>query len=188
MKTRILTVAILALTIFATPCLAQSANDLFQQALVKERTDGDLTAAIGLYERVVDASTNRSLSARALVQIGKSYERLGMDEAVNAYRRVLNDYSEQQSTVIIARDRLSLVLAAQAETDSQQLDSGIVKKHVMNIPDDMGEVSPDGRFFSFVDWNSANVGIINLETGEQTLVNSDGYWSDNSSAFGDVCA
>lgn len=186
MKTRVLTIAILALTFFATPCLAQSASDLFQQALVKERTDGDLNAAIVLYERVVAASADRSLSAKALVQIGKSYERLGLIGAVNAYQRVLDDFPEQQDIVRIARDRLSLVLAAMAEKEPQQLDSGIVKRHVMDIPDSMGEVSPDGRFLSFVEWNSANVGIINLETGEQTLVTSDGYWSDNSSAFGDV--
>ncbi len=42
----LITVGLLALAVGAAPT-AQSGNDLFQQALVKERTDGNVAAAIG---------------------------------------------------------------------------------------------------------------------------------------------
>lgn len=177
--------AIIVVFLFLSPAFAQSANDLFQQALVMERSEGNLREAISLYERVV-AGSDRTLAAKALIRIGENYERLGLRQARQAYQRVLDDFSEQQDVARIARDRLSSLLAAMAEAEPQPLSNSIVTRHVMDIPDNMGKVSPDGRFLSFVEWNSANVGILNLETGEQTLVNSDGYWSDNSSAFGDV--
>jgi hypothetical protein len=45
-------VAVSLTTLATTPVLAQSGHDLFQQALVKERADGDLRGAIGLYEQI----------------------------------------------------------------------------------------------------------------------------------------
>ena len=53
MKTkRIGFIAIAILGILAAPALAQTGHDLLQQALVKEQADGDLRAAIALYERI----------------------------------------------------------------------------------------------------------------------------------------
>jgi hypothetical protein len=65
--------------------LTQSGQDLFQQALVKERADGDLRAAIVIYQRIVrDFSADRTLAATALVQIGRCYDRLGQADAGEA--------------------------------------------------------------------------------------------------------
>ncbi|MFB3062705.1 MAG: hypothetical protein ACE10C_15180, partial [Candidatus Binatia bacterium] len=68
------------------------------------------------------------------------------------------------------------------EKEPQQISGSIVKRHVMDIPDNMGKVSPNGRFLSYVDWNPGNVGILDLETGDRKLVSSDA----SGSAFGDV--
>jgi hypothetical protein len=73
----------------AVPVLAQTGHDLFQQALVKERADGDLRGAIEIYERIAREFTpDRPLAAKALVQLGQCYEKLGSTEAERAYRRV----------------------------------------------------------------------------------------------------
>ena len=51
-----------------TVILAQSGNDLFQQALVKERTEGNLPEAIKLYQTIVDKhGSDRKLAAKSLV-------------------------------------------------------------------------------------------------------------------------
>src|SRR3970040_2301492 len=61
---------------------AQSGADLFQQAIRKERVDGDLKAAIALYQRVLrEHGTDRALSAKTLVQLGQAYEKLGNADA-----------------------------------------------------------------------------------------------------------
>src|SRR5678816_1217724 len=55
---------------------AQSGYDLFQQALMKERAEQNLTEAIRLYERIVsDFKSNRPLVARTLVQLGSAFEK-----------------------------------------------------------------------------------------------------------------
>ncbi len=175
---------ILTILLFS-PAFAQSANDLFQQALVMEHSEGNLKGANLLYERVVTTSSDRALAAKALIRIGENYERQGMLQARNAYQRVIDDYSEQEDVAMIARNRLALLIAGTQENESQQVASGILKRHVMNIPDAMGEVSPDGRFLSLVEWNSGNTGILDLETGELKLITYTGHWGESSS-FGDL--
>ena len=58
-------VAALAATVAAFGMPVQSGHDLFQQALVKERAEGNLQDAIDLYDRIVqDFSEDHALAAR----------------------------------------------------------------------------------------------------------------------------
>ena len=85
-----------------------AARELFQQALYEEEASGDLQAAIGLYRRVVEEfPTERSLAARALVQLGSCFEKLGDDQAREAYERVISDYGDQDEQARVARGRLA---------------------------------------------------------------------------------
>ena len=129
-----------------TALQAQSASDLFQKALSKERVDGQFAEAIALYERVVKESAgNRALAARALVQIGRCHERLGRTDAKNAYERVVRDFAEQRASVSEARARLAELVATPAAP------AGVVTRQLWksNAPVAsgvrLGRVSPDGR-------------------------------------------
>ena len=55
----------LLLPLVAHQATAQNGDDLFQQALQKERSQGDLEGAIGLYQEIVDkfADARRPLAA-----------------------------------------------------------------------------------------------------------------------------
>ena len=69
---------VLLLAGFCTLPAQPSGNDLFQQALRKERSDGDLKGAIAIYQRVVkQAGSDRKLAARALLRIAHCEERQG---------------------------------------------------------------------------------------------------------------
>ena len=105
--------ALVALTAFSTIVTSQtpSGHALFEQALAKERVEGNLPEAIRLYERVVmEFASDRALAARALVQIGLSYEKLGRDEAVRTYERLVRDFADQQEAVVQARARLAVLV------------------------------------------------------------------------------
>ena len=79
-------IAIGMLGLVSSAALAQSGNDLFQQALVKERTEGNMAEAIKLYQTIAQKyGTDRKLAAKALVQMGQCYEKLGSTEARKAY-------------------------------------------------------------------------------------------------------
>src|SRR5262245_61968434 len=98
---------------------AQSAHELFQQALSKERAEGNLAEAIKLYQRVVDtASSDHALAAKALLQLGRCYEQLGNTEARNAYERLIARYPDQADLVAQAKSRLALLVAPSSPSHS----------------------------------------------------------------------
>ena len=113
--------ALLAVLV-ARVALAQSGYDLFQQALVKERAEGKLEEAIQLYKRIVqEHAGNRILAAKALVQMGQCYEKLGKDEARKAYERVLRDYADQNEAAAQARARLAALSGNGASRSSEMV-------------------------------------------------------------------
>ncbi|MDZ7264422.1 MAG: tetratricopeptide repeat protein, partial [candidate division KSB1 bacterium] len=100
----------LIIFITASAILAQSPSLLFQQALLKENGEGDLKGAVALYEKIVgDVAAERGLRAKAQLHIGMCWEKMGKQEAIVAYQRVLEDYKDQQIIAQEARDRLRLL-------------------------------------------------------------------------------
>jgi len=109
------------LMIFATPLAvawsqeAETPEAMLGRALHLEEVAGDLEGAIGLYERIVENFPDqRAVSARALVQMGSCYEKMGNMQARMAYERVLRDYADQRDNVSVARDRLAALAARDA--------------------------------------------------------------------------
>src|SRR3989304_3019783 len=90
-----------------TLCFAQTPSQLFQQALLKENGEGDLPAAVALYEKIVgDATAERELRAKAQLHIGMCWEKMGSQQAISAYQVIIEHYADQNEIVIIARERL----------------------------------------------------------------------------------
>ena len=81
---------------------------LLQRAIQKERVDGDLKAALKLYQTVLDtAKDDRPVAAEALLRMGQCHEKLGHAEARAAYERLVRDYPDQAEKVQVARQRLT---------------------------------------------------------------------------------
>ena len=91
--------------------VAQSAQELYQRALVQEHANGDLKLAIALYAQAAQtAGRDRALAAKALIRMAGSQEKLGADaEAASAYAEVVRAYPEQRAEVAIAQDRLKVL-------------------------------------------------------------------------------
>ncbi len=102
---------LLAATIAAQRVSAQEAAQAevqLQKAVHVELVQGNLQEAIRLYKEIVaENGGNHAVSARALVLLGRSYEKLGSLEAKEAYERVLRDYADQADMVAQARARLA---------------------------------------------------------------------------------
>jgi Tol biopolymer transport system component len=158
------------------PALAQTGHDLFQQALVKEQADGDLRGAIDLYERIArDFADDAALAARALIQMGQCYERLGSQEAQNAYRQVLERYPNEAESAAQARARLAALTrpspAPEPKIQARLLMSGLYGDEV----EFNGGPTPDGRELVYIDWQSGNLAIRDLTSGQSRMVTDDGY-------------
>src|SRR5713226_7646261 len=121
---RFLAVTTLAGLLAASFAIAQKddqAEVLLQAANHKQLVEGQLEEAIQLYQRVVrEFANNRALAAKALVQMGQCYEKLGKTEARKAYERVLRDYGDQNEAAAQARARLA-ALSGNAGSGGSQM-------------------------------------------------------------------
>jgi tetratricopeptide (TPR) repeat protein len=127
----------------AMPQNNDQAEVLFQAARSKELVSGELEQAIGLYKKIVATySSNRPLAAKALLQMGECYEKLGKDEARKAYERVLRDYADQSQAAEQARTRLAALRKPALK------ESDMATRLIWSPPDAgslMGSPSPDRR-------------------------------------------
>src|SRR5215831_16954085 len=92
------------LLLLAAVLTAETAQELYQKGLVKERSEGNLKEAIQLYERAAGvAGKDRALAAKALVEAGECYRKLGDAESRKLFERVVREYGDQKESVAIAR-------------------------------------------------------------------------------------
>lgn len=175
--------AVLAgLVLQVTPAPAQrnvSPEVLLQSAIQKETVDGDLKAAIELYKEVVTkAGGNHAVAAKALVQMGQCYEKLGNAEAQKAYERVLRDYADQRELAMEARTRLSAMSHAAGSASA----AAMTARRVWAGPevDGDGAPSPDGRYLSYTDWSTGGLAVRDLSTGETRRLTNKGSRLDSS--------
>ena len=172
MKVLISTVLFLVLGTGTT--LAQNGYDLFQQALGKERVHGDLEEAIQLYKRIVETHANqRGLAAKALLQMGRCYEKLGKQQARKIYQQVLEEYSDQPKVLVLARAGLSRLTVEPTPptptmTVRELMRSGEQRQGEVSDPtnDRLFDIGSDGQIFVYTDWRTGDLAMKNMATGE----------------------
>ena len=163
---RCLAVAILAwlLTALAIAQKDDQAEVLMQAAHQKQLVEGQLEEAIQLYKRIVqEHAGNRGVAARALLEMGRCYEKLGNTEARKAYEHLLRDYGDQNEAATQARARLAAISSKVASGSSE-----MVTRRVWTGPGEYiaGSLSPDGRHLSCVDWATGDLAVRDLVTGK----------------------
>ena len=172
---RLLAVTMLAGLLATSLAIAQKDEQgevMLQAAKQKQLVDGDLETAIQLYKNIVaNYGGNRALAAKALLEMGQCYEKLGNTEATKAYERVLRDYGEQSEAAAQARARLAALAGKTASSNSQ-----MVTRRVWAGPDVhvMGSLSPDGRYLSCVDATTGDLALRDLTTGKMRRLTNEG--------------
>jgi Tol biopolymer transport system component len=156
---------------------AQSAEVLLGAALHQEEVEGNLEAAIETYKKLLaDYPDNRPVAARALLQMGRCYEKLGTDEARKAYERLVRDYADQSEQVKLASTRLAALARPSPAT--------LTARRLENAPADTpisGTISPDGRYLTYLDWRTDDLVLRDLQTGaDRPLTNKGAEGNDSS--------
>ena len=172
MRTQTFAIPLAMAVAFLAPAAAQDVEVALQRAIQKETVSGDLKAAIQEYKKIAaNAGGNRAVAAKALVHMAECYQKMGDAEARKIYEQVVREYADQKETVTLARARLG---------QSGPHPAGIVARQVWAPAlDTEGAPSPDGRFLTYVDWSTGNLGIRNLATGEVRDLTNKGSWSDS---------
>jgi len=156
---------------------AQTAEELMPLAIQLEEVNGELEKAIEVYQVIIEKyPDNKAVAAKAYFHMGMCYEKLGKQEAQNAYTTLIRDYSEQEDMVSAARTRLAIL----------DKPAGNVLKETMLVRkvwspsavDTEGEISPDGKYISYVDWNTGNLALYEVATGKKRPLTRNGSWKD----------
>ncbi len=163
----------------------QSGQDLFQKALAKERAEGNLEEAIVLYQKVIDESQDRALKAQAQLRIGLCYEKLGQKSvklAQEAFQKVIDNYPAQTEDVRIAKEKLATFVKTQSKEPIEVEELRLRQVWAPAAGSGGGAPSPDGRYISYVDWDTGDLAIYEIATGkEQRLTNKESW--DKSNEF-----
>jgi Tetratricopeptide repeat/WD40-like Beta Propeller Repeat len=118
MQKRLLAIGLLLLLGAVVMTAGQNGSDLYQQGLARE-TAGDIKGAIEIFERIVrEFPSNRTLAARALLQLGRWSDLLGQDQARKYYERVVREFADQKEAAADARTRLDTLARAGAPVPS----------------------------------------------------------------------
>ncbi len=177
-KSLIFIAFVLVAALVMSASVQQTAEQLYQSGLYKEEVEGDLASAIEIFQQILKSfPDNREIAAKAQLQIGLCYEKLGLGEAEKAFRTVVDSYPEQMEAVKVAQEKLALILRSRAllETGDEELSI----RQVWTGPTDvsgLGDVSPDGKFLSFVDWTTGDLAIRDLAAGENRRLTDKGSW------------
>ena len=153
----------------------QTADQLYEKALYLEEAKGEMQQAINLYQEIVKQYPgNRQVVAKALLHEGFCYEKLGLNEAQQVYKRVINDYGENKDEVSAARTRLAIINQALNPSDKSAM---VVRMFWKG--GEGGTVSPDGSYFAFTDWDTGDLAIYEPATGKKRHVTNKGSWSES---------
>jgi Tol biopolymer transport system component len=174
MKAHRISVAALVLIIAAVSAAQaqQTAEELYQAGLYEEEVKGDLERAIQLYRDIVAQHGDvRAVAAKALLQLGKCYEKLGRTEAANAYERLLNDYADQSEAAAEARARL----AALQRTIRAAEEVGITSRRVWSgLSANAHDPTPDGKYLVCEDaQGTGNLALREITTGRSRYLTQD---------------
>jgi len=156
-----------------TTLYSQTPEELFQKGMIKEEGEGSLLEAIDIYNEVVDnSSADRSLRAKALLQVGLCYEKLGQTEAINSYQKLITDFADQEEIVAIGKKQLSYL----GSNNPVIAPAGIVARQIWSPAEDCYNASPDGRYITYIDWNRIELCVKDLKTGATWDLTNTGTW------------
>jgi len=157
----------------------QTAGELFERALYMEEIKGDLQKAIELYQKILKQfPENREVAAKAQLHIGLCYEKLGLQEARKAYQKVIDNFPEQTEVVKVAKEKLAILLRVQAFIEKGDKEFRIRQVWAGPDVDTFGAPSPDGRYLSYVDWDTGNLAVHELATGKKRRLTNEATWED----------
>jgi len=171
---------------FGVAMTPQSVYDLFQKALTKEKAEGNLEEAIGLFQQVVDKGGDESLAAQAQLHIGMCYEKLGLGKARESYQKVIDRFPKQTETVKTAREKLAMLSAAPAAKAA-----GSREINLRRIYDGIGlewgnALSSDGRYLVYTDWETGDMAVVDMATKQHRRLTNTGGLKKPSGDMGET--
>jgi Tol biopolymer transport system component len=179
----------------AVPAPAQVENKhqaemLLQEAKHRALVDGDLERAIELCKKIVsEHSDNRTVMAKALLQMGGCYEKLGQAEAQKAYQRLIKEFADQNEVANQARVRLAAMESDNGKSEVTIRKIWGARGTEKELQDENNPLylltwgrdsrpSPNGRYIAYTNWGPPSIAVYDLSTGESRDITDEGTWDN----------
>lgn len=167
MKARTFGLALAAAALIIGTAAAQSpsASDLYFEALRQQENKGDLTKAIETYKSIIDRYPADPIVPKALLELATCYETTRQPEAATVYARIVRDFGTSSA-------------AATARTRLARLDQKTPAISTREIWEEAADwVSPDGKYLSFIDWETGDLATRELPSGRVRRLTNNGKWN-----------
>ncbi|MCF7956774.1 MAG: tetratricopeptide repeat protein [Phycisphaerae bacterium] len=121
-KGKIYLVALL-LVASAMPVLGSTISTQIREGVYKEEVEGDLDAAIKIYEGIITAhADNQRYAAQATYRLGLCYLKKGQnDKAIEQFERIVKDYPTEKTTARKAEQQLKKLKPANKDEGSMMM-------------------------------------------------------------------
>ncbi len=176
--TRYITVAaMIGILVAPAAVAAESPSVLLQKGIFAEETEGNLDAAIKIYEQITaEGAVSRSVVAQAQYRLGVCYQKKGQkEEATVAFRKLVDQFSSEKELVEKSCQRLSEL--------GQPMSAVVVRQVWAPALDPLCSVSADGRYLAFTDWETGDVAIRDLSSGHNRRLTNKGSWASSDFAL-----
>jgi hypothetical protein len=141
---------------------------LLEHATKLELVDGDLKGAIAIDEKILSLpGVSRPVAAKALLHLGRCHEKLGSVEARKAYERLVREFADQADEAGRARARLAALGKRDGALTVRQVWAG-------SHEDLLGAPTRDGRSLTLQDWESEDLAVLDLATGQKRRLTNKG--------------
>jgi len=146
-------------------------------AIYEEEVTGNIDKAVELYLDILKKYPNdRPVAAKTLYHLGLVNEKMGKQKASEYFTRLVNSYPDQTELASMAKAKLSALAGATGGSGSMTL----AMRRIWSGGDVTGKVSVDGRFLSFTNWETGDVAIRDLTTGQNRRI------TDNRKPYEDI--
>jgi len=178
MKTRILLIIALMLMTCSVSAQESRASLALTSAIYEEEVTGNLDKAVELYLDILKKyPDDRPVAAKTLYHLGVVNEKMGKQKATEYFTRLVNTYPDQKEMVTLAKAKLA-VLGNPAPASAT-----MTARRLENPPADIpayGAVSPSGRYLSYWGWETGDLILRDLHTGENRPLTSEGTEGDEN--------
>ena len=163
MKTHLFLIIVVVFLTGSVSAQDNKASVSLTAAIYEEEVTGNLDKVVELYLDILKKyPDDRPVAAKTLYHLGLVNEKMGKQKATEYFKQLVNTYPDQAEMVALAKTKLAAIMG----TTGGSASSTLAVKRVWADADVTGKVSPDDRFVSFTDWETADVAIHDLTTGQ----------------------
>jgi Tol biopolymer transport system component len=163
MKTRLFLIIAFAFLTGVLSAQDNKASVALAAAIYEEEVTGNLDKAVNLYLDILKKyPDDRPVAAKTLYHLGLVNEKMGKQKASEYFTRLVNTYPDQVDMVALAKTKL----ASLTGTAGGPASSTLAVRRVWPSADVTGKVSSDGRFLSYTDWETGDIAVHDLITGQ----------------------